>query len=178
MKEDIYNSYLEGWNVKDLSYKFGLLPERVKAIVFDREYFWKHVYPIMGESGLNSRLEEEFDYARKNGYWKYGKDLDLMAEREEGTLLKQLSNGEIDARPTKEHEMKMSKALKEIKPKSNDHVKIGFYGKGGKKYMIKETIFRRGKGKKEFRKCLRILYLKDKLLIKSFQIRGIQTQNC
>ena len=82
-----------------------------------------------------------------------------MAEREEGSLMKQLSKGEIDAKPTKEHEMEMSKALKEIKPKSNDHITIGFYGKGGKGYTIKEVIYRRGLGRKRVSKILAKYYI-------------------
>lgn len=86
-----------------------------------------------------------------------------MAEREEGALVKQLTKGEIDARPTKEHELKMSKALKNIKPKSNDPITIGFYGKGGKGYTLKEIIYRRGKGKKRVSKMFEnYLHLKDK----------------
>jgi len=33
-KEQIYRSYLKGMTVKDLSLRFGILPQRVKAIVF------------------------------------------------------------------------------------------------------------------------------------------------
>ncbi len=33
-KEELYKSYLLGTSVKDLSLKYGILPQRVKAIVF------------------------------------------------------------------------------------------------------------------------------------------------
>lgn len=86
-----------------------------------------------------------------------------MARREEGGLLKQLTKGEMDAKPTKEHEQKISEALKQVKPRSNDHITIGFYGKGGKGYTIKETVYRRGKGKKRVSKMFEnYLHLKDK----------------
>src|SRR5690606_22154285 len=55
-KEEIYRLYLEGWTIRDLSYKYGLLPERVKVIIFMRDQFWKVMYPKLGESGLRQRL--------------------------------------------------------------------------------------------------------------------------
>lgn len=33
-KELVYRNYLKGATVKDLSLKFGILPQRVKAIVY------------------------------------------------------------------------------------------------------------------------------------------------
>jgi hypothetical protein len=33
-KEEIYRLYLKGMTVKDLSLKYGILPVRVKAVVF------------------------------------------------------------------------------------------------------------------------------------------------
>jgi len=44
-REEVYRNYLEGWTIKDLSYKYGILPERVKSIIWMRDYFWKYVYP-------------------------------------------------------------------------------------------------------------------------------------
>ena len=53
--------------------------------------------------------------------------------------------------------------LKNIKAKSNDHVTIGFYGKGAKGYAIKEMILRRGLGRKRVSKMFEnYLHLKDK----------------
>jgi uncharacterized protein YjcR len=33
-KEEVYRNYLKGMTIKDLSLKYGILPQRVKAIVF------------------------------------------------------------------------------------------------------------------------------------------------
>ena len=33
-KEELYRSYLQGTTIKDLSLKYGILPQRVKAIIF------------------------------------------------------------------------------------------------------------------------------------------------
>jgi len=49
-KEQIYRLYQKGMTVKDLSLKFGILPQRVKAVVFQRHLYWNEVYPKMGET--------------------------------------------------------------------------------------------------------------------------------
>lgn len=33
-KEELYRSYLTGTKIKDLSLKYGILPQRVKAIIY------------------------------------------------------------------------------------------------------------------------------------------------
>lgn len=33
-KEELYRTYLNGMTIKDLSLKYGIMPQRVKAIVF------------------------------------------------------------------------------------------------------------------------------------------------
>jgi hypothetical protein len=147
-KEEIYRNYLEGWTVKDLSYKYGLLPERVKAIVFFRELFWTEIYPKIGESGLRRRLELSLEFSKEYPYVDYGKDLDLMALREQGMKLRKVTRGEIDAKPTKDIEQKISPTLKKIKPKSIDHVPLKFVGKGPSGYLIKEMNVRTGQGSK------------------------------
>ena len=147
-KEEIYRSYLEGWTVKDLSYKYGLLPERVKVIVWTRDIFWKEVYPKIGESGLRRRLEKGIEYAKRFAYIDYGKDLRAMAEREQGVFLRKVARSEIDCKPTKEVEEKVSAVLKNIRPKTVDYIPIKFHGKGASGYLIKDMVCKRKKGSK------------------------------
>lgn len=162
-KEEIYRNYMEGWTVKDLSYKYGLLPERVKAIVWLRDLFWKEFYPKIGESGLRRRLESGYAYAKEYGYIDYGKDLEHMAEREQGMRLRKVSRGEIDCKPTKEDEEKIAEAFRKIKPKAIDHIPIKFVGKGPHGYLIKDMIVKRGRGSKKVSLMFRkYCYFKDK----------------
>lgn len=70
--------------IRDMSLKYGLLPERIRAIVWQREHFWKEVYPKIGETGLRLGLELEFTYAYDFPFVDYGKDLSWMTERERG----------------------------------------------------------------------------------------------
>lgn len=161
-KEEIYKNYLEGWTVKDLSYKYGLLPERVKVIIFMRDFFWKEVYPKIGETGLRRRMEEGFEYAKKFGYIDYGKDLEEMANREQGIHLKKVFRGEIDCKPTKEIEEKISSVLKKVTPKAIDNIPIKFYGKGCSGYLIKEMICKTGQGSRRVSKNFKkYCYYKD-----------------
>jgi len=162
-KEEIYRNYLEGWTVKDLSYKYGLLPERVKTIVFLRDLFWREFYPKIGESGLRRRIEQGYEYAKKFGYIDYGKDLEAMAEREQGIKLRKVNRGEIDCKPTKEVEEKVSEVLKKIRPKAIDYIPTKFIGKGPSGYLIKDMIVKRGRGSKKVSLMFRkYCYFKDK----------------
>jgi hypothetical protein len=148
VREEIYHMYLEGWTVRDLAYKYGILPERVKAVVWLRHQFWKVVYPKIGESGYRERLRECEEYDRKIGFVDYGIDLEMMAEREQGKKIHQLTRSELDIRPTKESEARIADAIGKTRGKGHDHVPIGFIGKGPKGYLIKELVVRRGIGSK------------------------------
>ena len=44
-KESMYQLYNDGWTINDLAFKFGILPNRVKAIVWSRRYFYDEVAP-------------------------------------------------------------------------------------------------------------------------------------
>lgn len=95
---------------------------------------------------MRQRMEEGLKYAREHAYIDYGKDILEMAIREQGIKLKQIDRSEIDVKPPKDVEERISKVLKHKKPKSKDHIPIGFHGKGPKGYLIKEMIVRRGRG--------------------------------
>ena len=139
---------MEGWSVKDLSFKYGILPQRVKVIVWCRDLFWKDIYPKVGETGLKMLLEREVMYAHEFKFVDYGKDLFVMGKVEEGVELKRLDRSTIDVDPPKDILERMSKVLKNIKPKKMNMVPIKFIGKGPKGYLVKEMIINRGHGSK------------------------------
>ena len=93
-------------------------------------------------------MENGFRYAKKFAYIDYGKDLVDMAHREQGVKLRKVARGELDCKPTKEIEEKVSAVLKNIKPKCIDHIPIKFHGKGCSGYLIKDMVCRRGLGSK------------------------------
>lgn len=83
-KELLYREYLKGATVKNLSMQYGCLPQRVRAIIFQKYLFWEEVYPRMGESHMRLALEREAMYASKFPFVDYGCDVELMSELEKG----------------------------------------------------------------------------------------------
>lgn len=83
-KEMIYREYQKGMTVKDLSLKYGILQQRVKAIVFQKFLFWKEVYPRCGETTMRLGIEREAQYASRYPFVEYGLDLPIMAELDKG----------------------------------------------------------------------------------------------
>lgn len=86
-KELVYRNYLKGATIKDLSLKFGILPQRVKAIVYQKHLYWEEVYPKLGETHMRVCLETEALYASEYPFVDYGCDLHIMAEMEKGVKL-------------------------------------------------------------------------------------------
>ena len=63
VKETIYREYQRGMSIKDLTLKYGILQQRVKAIVYQKHMYWEEVYPKLGESHMRIALEREAMYA-------------------------------------------------------------------------------------------------------------------
>ena len=95
-KEALYRSYLTGTKIKDLSLKYGILPQRVKAIIYQKHLYWEEVYPRMGETHMRLAMETEMLYAREFPFVDYGMDLDVMAELEKGIRVNRLSSVPTD----------------------------------------------------------------------------------
>ena len=68
--------------MKDLSLKYGILPERVKAIVFQKHLYWEEIYPRLGETHMRAAFERELMYGAEFPFMDYGIDLKEMAKRE------------------------------------------------------------------------------------------------
>lgn len=52
-----------GTTVNDLSLQYGILTQRVKAIVYQKFLYWEEVYPRMGETHMRLAMEMEAMYA-------------------------------------------------------------------------------------------------------------------
>jgi len=61
--------------IKDLSLKYGILPQRVKAIIFQKHIYWTEVYPKLGETHFRMALEREMLYAAEFPFIDYGLDI-------------------------------------------------------------------------------------------------------
>ena len=72
VKEIIYREYINGYSIKNLSLKYGILQQRVKAIIFQKHLYWEEVYPKLGESHMRLAMEAEALYARDFPFIEYG----------------------------------------------------------------------------------------------------------
>ena len=86
-------------SVKDLSLKYGILPQRVKAIIFQKHLYWEEIYPKLGETHLRMAIEREMTYAMSFPFVDYGLDLHLMAELEKGIRVDKIERSDVDVDP-------------------------------------------------------------------------------
>jgi hypothetical protein len=145
-KEELYVNYQKGMTIKDLSLKYGIIPQRVKAIIFQKHLYWTEVYPKLGETHMRLALEREGLYAAEFPFVDYGCDLRLMSEIEKGIKMTKLRCSDIDTNPPEAVKRKLEERLAKLKPKRNDFIPEIFTGKGGKGYVMKNWIIHRGFG--------------------------------
>ena len=154
-KEHLYRDYQKGTSVKDLSLKYGILQQRVKAIIFQKHLYWEEVYPKLGESHMRLALEREAIYASEFPFVEYVLDLSIMAELEKGIRVERLSNTEYDANPSQAEKEKVNKFIMKMRPRKSDRIPIKLEGKGGSAYLLQEWVCHRGKGAPRVSQTLR-----------------------
>jgi hypothetical protein len=145
-KEQLYREYHKGMSVKDLSLKYGILHQRVKAIIFQKHLYWEEVYPKLGESHMRLALEREALYASEFPFVEYGCDLQAMAELEKGIRVERLSRTEYDSNPPKETEEKVNKYIYKMRSRKSDRIPLELQGKSCNAYLLQEWVIHRGKG--------------------------------
>lgn len=132
--------------IKDLSLKYGILPQRVKAIVFHRHLYWNEVYPKLGETHMRLAIERELFYASDFPFIDYGIDIRTMSEMEKGIKLTKIKRSDIDANPPEAIKKMIEKSLSKLRCKKHDYLPENFIGKAGKGYILKSWIVHRGMG--------------------------------
>jgi hypothetical protein len=175
-KEEIYLSYQKGMTIKELSLKYGILPQRVKAIIFQRHIYWNEVYPKLGETHMRLANEREMFYAMDFPFIDYGSDLRLMSEIEKGIMMVKVKRSDIDANPPEAVKKALEEKLSKLKPKKQDFIPEDFVGKGGNGYVLKNWVIHRGYGapivSKRFRDVVRLTgSQKEHLLSKKLKLR-------
>lgn len=147
-------------NVKDLTLKYGILPQRVKAVVFQRHIYWNEVYPKLGETHLRLGLEREYFYAIDFPFIDYGLDLQAMAEMEKGIQMLKVKRSSTDADPPEELKKKIEEKMMKFSTKKRDIIPEKLIGKGGGGYVLKNLVIHKGLGapivSKEFREAVRL----------------------
>ncbi len=96
----IYRNYQKGATIKDMSLRFGVLPQRIKYIIWQKHMYWEEVYPRLGEMHMRTALETEMLYAAEFPFMDYGSDLSVMAEIEKGIRMERLATSNFDAKVT------------------------------------------------------------------------------
>jgi len=61
-RDEILKLYLEGWSIKDLVNRFGMLPARIKAIIWMRHKLYFEIMPLMNYQWLRQSLVAEQQY--------------------------------------------------------------------------------------------------------------------
>lgn len=146
-KEDIYDLYNNGWTVRDIALKYGILPARVKAVVWCKRYFYDEIAPNFGRTFWRLGLEKEFSYAADHPFVDYGLDLDAMAHIEKGVSNLKFGDTKIDINPPPEVIEKVKKAAEKLPKRKVYTILRETIGKGDKAYNIKDIVIRRGNGK-------------------------------
>jgi hypothetical protein len=145
-KEQLYREYHKGTGIKDLSLKYGILQQRVKAIVFQKHLYWEEVYPKLGESHMRLALEREAIYASEFPFVEYGLDLSAMAELDKGIRVERLSRTEYDSAPPPTEQKRVDKYIYKMKKRRSDRIPLELQGKSFNAYLVQDWLLHRGKG--------------------------------
>ena len=146
-KEEMYRLYESGWNVKDLAYRYGILPARVKAIVWCRRHFYEEVKPRVDPITWKLGVEREFLYASLYPFLDFGIDLSMMSILEQGVPNIRLTQSHIDVNPSPAILEKIKRKMETIKPLRRKAVVRCVVGKGPHAYKVKDLVTSYGNGR-------------------------------
>jgi hypothetical protein len=154
-KEEIYKLHLEGWSIRNLSLRFGLLPERIKFIIWARQYFYEEVIPNVDLRTIRLGIEREMLYGHFFPFVDYGLDLVELSKREQGVSFHRYRWGELDANPPKEVQQKLEAIESKQTKKKYDIVTENFVGEGNRGYFVKSWIVYKNQGNSTVNKKFR-----------------------
>ncbi|CAD8147130.1 unnamed protein product [Paramecium pentaurelia] len=142
-KFELFGLFNEGWSVRDLSIKYGIMPYRVKAIIYQKRYFFDEVFPHLPFEYVRDLIAIELYFEKQFGAVDYGVDLQQMRKVESGYLQTNFKtpdrNVDIAKLSDKEQE-RIKKLFEEKKSKKYDIVTEKFQGQGNKGYYLKSWI--------------------------------------
>ena len=76
--DTIYECYLQGWTVRDLSRRFGISPKRTKFCIFTRAQLYDEFLPKYGWKFYYAGMQAQQQLGEEDGYVDYGLDLATM----------------------------------------------------------------------------------------------------
>lgn len=128
--------------------RFGIFPDRVKAVVFQKHLYWEEVYPRLGETHMRLAMEMEALSAVDSPFLNYGCDLREMAALEKGIEVnhesKFIVESDLKVDPKKQQEVQ-EYISKNLQSRRTDKVPIKFIGRGLSGYLCYDVVTHRGK---------------------------------
>lgn len=149
----IYQCYLEGWSVREISVRYGIVPNRVKATVWQVQNFVEEILPDMGVDDLVNLLMAETIPKTDYQYVDYGMDSEALAQEQQGELSRVYGRNMMGPTMRANWQLKYTQeeileGLKPIVNKKEDFITESFRHVGQNKvpYAIKNWVIHRGKG--------------------------------
>lgn len=129
------------------------MPQRVKAIVYQKHLYWEEVYPRLGETHMRLAFEQELMYASEFPFVDYGIDLELMSKLEKGMRLEKLSIKPTDTdkadsprRITQDLKEDTERYLAHMRKREYDQIPLKFWGKSRHGYVLYDWVHHKGRG--------------------------------
>lgn len=76
--DTIYELYLQGWTIRDISKRFGILPARAKFCVWIRAQLYHEIIPKLGLKFYMRALKFEQKFNEQQKFCDYGLDLEQL----------------------------------------------------------------------------------------------------
>jgi hypothetical protein len=149
----VFKCYLEGWNVREISLRYGILPNRVKAISWQMQNFVEEYLPDITLDDLVNLMMLETIPRPEFKYVDYGIDLEQMAKEQGGELSYVYGRNMMGPymRPNWQADLtekEIQNGLKPLVMKKEDFIIEGFkqVGRNVRPYTMKNWVIHRGKG--------------------------------
>lgn len=136
--DNIYELYLQGWTIRDISKRYGIMPARTKFCIWVRAQLYHEIIPKLGVNFYLRALRFEQRYNEGKTFCDYG--LDIQELSNEGVLesITEWNAKMLDAqRKEDKYQGAMTRLSKEKKFNKYEMVEVGTVGKENHKYRLK-----------------------------------------
>ena len=158
-----YKCYLEGWNIRDIAKRYGIIPARAKVVVWNMQNFFEEIMPTVSFDTLQLLLVMESMPQFDLEYVDYGIDLYNIAQEEEGQVFNDFGRPKLSAFMPRIHEKELDAdevdaSLYKREMRNEDIVSESLNTKGVQPHYIKNWIIYKGPGSlkvsNQFRKII------------------------
>ena len=100
--DNIYELYLQGWNVRDISKRYGIMPARTKFCVWVRAQLYHEVIPKLGVKYYLRALRFQERYNQEKAFCDYGLDIQEISNDGVLTEITEWNGSMLDAQRKEE----------------------------------------------------------------------------